>query len=302
MKLATLVPGGLPGSHLEFRFPLASGEIPLPEEPRALLSLRASGDMRYVASQPSSRREAAQRENRHSFLSSLGLDPARVLGTELWHTRRVGLVSASAEGLAVPSRELFGPVPGPDLPADAHDGLLLPPHKEPREDCAILGVSVTVADCMPIWLLDRSSGACGVLHSGWKGTGILAVAVDALRESYGTEASSIAAIFGPAIGVCCYEVPAERAKAFAAEFGAEAVRIAGGRSFLDLRAANLALARKLGLGSALFVEACTSCDRSYGSSRRETREAMGNPAAGEGQADFTRMLAFCGWPPAGAGR
>ena len=32
---------------------------------------------------------------------------------------------------------------------------------------------VTVADCMPIYLFEPKTGCFGVLHSGWKGTGIV---------------------------------------------------------------------------------------------------------------------------------
>jgi polyphenol oxidase len=145
-----------------------------------------------------------------------------------------------------------------------------------------LAAAVTVADCMPIWLLDRRSGAFGILHSGWRGTGILGVAMRAIARRFGSDPGSISVILGPAIGCCCYAVGEERAEAFAAEHGEGSVSRSGGRWRLDLRAANISIAERAGAGSLLSIEACTSCDPRLGSYRRQ------------GPDSFTRMLAVCG--------
>jgi len=229
--------------------------------PEACLSFGSWGDMRYL--------EGGDNPRRSAFFLHLGLLPSAVLGTELFHTRRV--LIEGRRGM-----ELAGPAP---LAGGAsHDGILL---------CdAAKAACITVADCMPIWLLDGHSGSFGVLHSGWKGTGILAIAVKALSEDFGSPPESISVILGPAIGACCYAVPPERAESFAREFGTGAVRAEGGRTMLDLRAANLALARRLGIGALLSVEACTSCDPRLGSFRREGPES------------FTRMAALAAVLPA----
>ena len=232
--------------------------------PAACLSLASWGDMRYL--------EGVDNPRRSAFFSHLGLLPADVLGTELCHTRRVLLEGRSG-------MELAGPDPAEAAAQASHDGILL------RD--AAKAACITVADCMPIWLLDRHSGSFGVLHSGWKGTGILAVAVRSLALAYGSPPEAISVILGPAIGACCYTVPPERAGAYAGEFGPEAVREEEGRTMLDLRAANLGLARRLGIGALLSVEACTSCDPRLGSFRREGAEA------------FTRMAAVAAVLPPG---
>jgi copper oxidase (laccase) domain-containing protein len=293
---------------LRFRFPFAGQAAPGALEPLAFLSLKSRGDMKYSVRQ-SSPGEAAQpcECNRRSFLASLGLEPASIFGAELHHTRRVSVVSIApvvsvADGVSSTHEELFGPDPGPGVPAGARDGIMLAPVQTGSGFAPPpgRGASVTVADCMPIWILDRASGAFGVLHSGWKGTGILAVAAEALRKRFGSEPSSLSVILGPAIGACCYNVPEERAEGFAAEFGEDSVRREGDSFFLDLLAANLGLASRLGIGAVLAVEACTSCDLRFGSSRREGSAniiAKGG-ALGEGPA-FTRMMALCCRPPEG---
>jgi YfiH family protein len=216
--------------------------------------------------------DGVENRRRDAFFSSLGLDPAFVLGTELFHSRRVLLVRPSGQ-------HFHGPLP---TEGGSHDGILV-------ED-GTLAACITVADCMPIWLYDTRSGAFGVLHSGWKGTGILEVAVRSLAATYGSPPEAMSAILGPAIGACCYGVPEERAAAFAAEFGSDTVSRDEGGWRLDLRAANLGLARRLGLGAVLSVEACTSCDPRLGSYRREGKDA------------FTRMAAVAAHFPEGSPR
>ncbi|MDE5898660.1 MAG: polyphenol oxidase family protein, partial [Treponemataceae bacterium] len=63
---------------------------------------------------------------------------------------------------------------------------------------------VTVADCVPIFLFDPESGAFGVVHSGWKGTGIAASAVERMCAEYGASARNFCIAIGAHIRDCCY--------------------------------------------------------------------------------------------------
>lgn len=86
---------------------------------------------------------------------------------------------------------------------DAGDGLWTAEERLP-----LLAMS---ADCLPIAVV-RTSGtrALAVLHAGWRGlaAGVVAAGVAALGTG------SKAAVIGPAIGPCCYEVGAEVAGLF----------------------------------------------------------------------------------------
>lgn len=64
------------------------------------------------------------------------------------------------------------------------------------------------ADCVPVLLADKVSGAIGLAHAGWRGTvaEIVAKAVDAMVEQLGANPANILAAIGPSIGACCYEV------------------------------------------------------------------------------------------------
>ena len=219
---------------------------------RAMISLARAGNMAL-----SRRRDLPWRAELFSFL---GLEEERVFGLRQVHSQRVVVVEhGQSEALA----------------AEEADGMIT--------DRANVVLSATVADCLPIFLYDAASGAFGLVHSGWKGTGIVAKALQAMQDRYGTRASNVAATIGPGIGPCCYRVPEERAVFFAHQFGAETVvRSQDGTPSLDLRAANLALLREAGVKAVTVVEDCTSCSEALGSFRRQ------------GPAHYTLMLACIG--------
>jgi YfiH family protein len=228
------------------------------EEPQALLSLRAAGDMRYF--------HRGVNPHREKYFGRWGIEASRVLGIKLAHSRSILFPSDRADQERLVDEAI-------DARGGA-DGVLA---RDPR-----LVPTVTAADCMPIWILDRHSGVFGVLHSGWRGTGILTAAVEELGRRFGSPASAISAILGPAIGSCCYDVPEERARGFLKLYGDRAAFADGGRWRIDLREANIVIAERSGIGALLSVDACTSCDPRLGSYRRE------------GPEHFTCMAAACG--------
>ncbi|MDR0719012.1 MAG: polyphenol oxidase family protein [Treponema sp.] len=195
---------------------------------------------------------------RLALFSALRLDFRRVAG--LWQIHSRDLVSAGKD------RVPFG-VKG--------DGLV----------CAERGIalSVTVADCLPVFLYDTQSGAFALVHSGWKGTGIAVKALELMKEKWGAKAQSTAAILGPCIQPCCYNVDKERARVFAADFGGQSVRRGGGTYYLDLQAANIKLLKDAGVRNIAFCKDCTFTDGRLGSFRREG-------------ASYTRMAAVLYFP------
>jgi YfiH family protein len=95
------------------------------------------------------------------------------------------------------------------------------PSSKPEADIAVtndpsIALSVRMADCVPVLLADRHTGAIAAIHAGWKGTaaGAVMAAVDALALSYLTKPGDIIAAVGPSIGPCCYEVSSELADRF----------------------------------------------------------------------------------------
>lgn len=81
-----------------------------------------------------------------------------------------------------------------------------------------VAVAVRVADCVPILMADRATGAVAAVHAGWRGTaaGVGVAAVAALEREFGCGPSNLVVAIGPSIGPCCYEVGSELVDAFAA--------------------------------------------------------------------------------------
>jgi hypothetical protein len=69
-------------------------------------------------------------------------------------------------------------------------------------------LAIQTADCVPILLADRRTGAVGAAHAGWRGLAahVPAVAVAALAEAFGSRAGDLVAAIGPAISAERYEV------------------------------------------------------------------------------------------------
>ncbi len=89
-------------------------------------------------------------------------------------------------------------------------------------------LAIYVADCGPIWLADRKTGAIGLLHSGKKGTAgnIFKHALETMEQKFGTRPQDVVSVLGPCIRPPHYDVD------FAAEIGHQANR-AGVGNFLD---------------------------------------------------------------------
>lgn len=85
-------------------------------------------------------------------------------------------------------------------------------------DNVLLGVKT--ADCVPILIGDRKTGAFAAAHAGWRGTvqTIARKAVDELAKVYGSRASDLICAVGPAAGCDQYEVGSEVIEAFRQKF------------------------------------------------------------------------------------
>lgn len=234
--------------------------------PLMALSGIKCGDMGYLKrksdSLQSGRKYELQRNirNRRNYLSALGISPERVASCSQVHSQNV----LSLPGQYIPPREeMLG------------DGLI-------GNEAGVF-LSVTVADCLPIFLFSRGRPLTCLLHSGWRGTGIVKKALELLGTSYNLRPEECTAIIGPGIGSCCYHVPIERADFFANRWGVSTVRRDGENRYLDLKEANKKILEEEGVKDTVVLPYCTSCDSRFGSFRRE------------GPRSFTRMLALIGY-------
>jgi YfiH family protein len=76
-------------------------------------------------------------------------------------------------------------------------------------------LSVTCADCAPVWIAAPTPQALALVHAGWRGiaAGILDSALTALRAC-GAAAESLVVAVGPHLRPCCFEVGPEVARQF----------------------------------------------------------------------------------------
>lgn len=126
-----------------------------------------------------------------------------------------------------------------------------------------LGLAVTVADCVPVYLAHPPSGAVALLHAGWRG-----VAAGILAEGAGTLAGLVSdtvdkLVMHCGVSICpdCYEVGSE---VFAA-CGQPSPAV--GRGGIDLRAVLASQARAIGIGEVSVSTLCSAHDPRFFSHR-----------------------------------
>jgi len=123
-------------------------------------------------------------------------------------------------------------------------------------DCALIGMART----------NGLKPALAVLHAGWRGL------LDGIVESAATILGpGFAAVVGPTIGPCCYEVGDEVARPFRARFGEEIV--SDGK--LDLWTAAEQAARGAGATAVDRLDLCTRCNADLFFSERRTGRPRG---------------------------
>src|SRR5262245_3190394 len=85
-----------------------------------------------------------------------------------------------------------------------------------NEDPSV-AIAVQTADCIPMLLADRRTGAVAAAHAGWRGLAarVPETAVAALATTCGARAADLVVVLGPSIGACCYEVGVAVREAFA---------------------------------------------------------------------------------------
>jgi YfiH family protein len=140
-------------------------------------------------------------------------------------------------------------------------------------------LTVTVADCIPIYLTVPQKGAIALLHAGWRGAadGVLARGVELLKRHAFAKGMDIVMHCG--VGICgtCYEVGSEVAVRFGVPASATPVP-------LDLRAVLARQARELGIEEVSVSPWCSGHDRDRFFSHRASGGRDGRMVAYLGRA------------------
>jgi len=146
-----------------------------------VLSEKKDGSMRLLGREKTNRKI---RENRKRFLKKLGIEEGLVTSAGLIHGSKIKIITKKEAGKIIKNT----------------DGLLT----SERD----LFLSITVADCLPIFLYERKKKIIGLIHGGWRSLakGILFEAVKKINKELGGSPRDILAGIGPGISQCHFEV------------------------------------------------------------------------------------------------
>lgn len=130
-------------------------------------------------------------------------------------------------------------------------------------------MGITVADCVPVFLVDPATRVCGLIHAGWRGVagGILEGGLEAMVAHFHSRPKDVFLHLGPSICGECYEVGPE-------VHAALSLPTAPGPTPVDLRTALAHRAIGSGISPTRITRSafCTRCQGSpFFSHRRGDR-------------------------------
>lgn len=191
--------------------------------------------------------------SRARFSLELGVPPERVIAPILVHGATARIVS---------EKDLEGVFEA--------DGLIT---SEPD-----LFLSVTTADCLPIYFVDSKTKTIGLAHAGWRGIlrGLPQQMVAALEKA-GASTDDISAAIGPSIHSCHFEVDLNLARQFEKHLGNDVAGKRNGKFFVDLQKSATRLLNRAGILPANIAVSpvCTYCEERFFSHRRDGQNGLG---------------------------
>lgn len=209
------------------------------------------------------------RENFRRVAEVLGVTPDRFVFTDQTHTDHVRTVTEADAGCGLTRERTYHDI----------DALVT--------DVPGLVLSVFIADCVPVAIVDPVRKAIGLAHSGWRGTvaGITEKTIRCMTEQYGSDPADLVCAIGPSICRDCYEISEDVAEQFAAAFAGQEREILtdkhNGHYQLDLWKANELVLRRAGVpASQISVTGiCTCCNKEVLYSHRGAHGMRGNLGA-----------------------
>jgi YfiH family protein len=137
-------------------------------------------------------------------------------------------------------------------------------------------LTVTVADCLPVYIFNSSGSAVGLVHAGWQGVSknIVSKTIKVFTQKYNIAVQDIKLIIGPHIKDCHFEVGADVAKKFQ-EYRNSIIN-RNKKIYIDLASVVKEQAVSLGVkpASIEISQDCVYCQKKYYSFRRDKPKAV----------------------------
>lgn len=136
-------------------------------------------------------------------------------------------------------------------------------------------LSISVADCVPIFLYDCNKHTIAAIHSGWKGSQnkILLKAIKVMEQEFSSNIKDVFAYIGYSASKCCYEVGFDVASQFEEKYYQ---RKNESKFLLDLKCFNSDILIEAGVPKEQIEisEFCTICNPNFlHSYRRDGKNA-----------------------------
>lgn len=189
-------------------------------------------------------------ENRENYLSVKNLSGRIVVSAGLVHGNKVVVVDRGMKS---------GQVPDCDALITNDPSYLL---------------TLTVADCLPIYFLDKKNHVIALAHAGWRGvaTNITGEVLKVFKNIYDSELENVLVYIGPHIKDCHFEVKGD----VASQFDISDIIIREGKTYLSLSSivTSQLLAAGVKKANISISEDCTVCasDKYYSYRRDNPKE------------------------------
>lgn len=131
-------------------------------------------------------------------------------------------------------------------------------------------LTITVADCLPIYFYDKNKNIIALAHAGWRGVllNITQAVIDVFLNHYDSNLEDLEVYIGPHIKDCCFEVKNDVLNQFKS---AHCITI-GEKTYINLASAvkDQLLTLKVSEEKISISDECTSClNKKYFSYRRD---------------------------------
>ncbi len=188
-------------------------------------------------------------ENRKTFFNKLGIKENQIAFTKQTHRNNIAITYKSktynnCDALITNKKNLF--------------------------------LSITVADCLPIFIYDMENKIVATIHSGWRGcvNGILKKTIETMQEEFNSNTKNFLCYLGPNADKCCYEVEPDVAKNFDKKFLTQKTQT---KFSLDIKNFSKYILLKYGIAknNIEISDYCTICEKKLLHSFRRDKNFSG---------------------------